>query len=689
MFFLFGHLCLLCLSLFFSNNVSAQDCDNAYETNTHISLRPLGFSPDNNLLAIYYDKTIEFWDLQKNKIKTSFEYNGGVYGTNDWSPDSKRTLLSLNKNSKTEYVVFDVDKSTYWKLPLNEDSGLKGFIGSDSLWSFKDNKLSVLSFKPDGDNKVAAVKEEWAITVTDNVKGIYYMPGEKRFLVFIIDAKENLAGYTIRSGDADLTPMPKDVNKEIKKIYINYDNSADAILFKIPKADEGVLFNKHNFQMSEVGKYNMPALNSRIKFNLTHALSIYHSINQENAITKVKDSYSYRELVGPVNNSGFKVEDASNDLIVTNDLTKIACVYECRKDAYFVAIYDTKNNKSNPAKMILNKVSFPVMEQLAGFIETHKDTFELFVHNLLKKEWFDNGYELVPGIQPLTFGHAAEKFRIEPGYQYVAYRIGYDYIFPPLHDEIPTEEQPTILTMGAYAQDGYVWNSKSVFWSYLGVTLEQYFHTGTSVLAEVSFAIDGKSKMMKYIPKEAVRVYILRKKADSHPSESYNFDINKQERYVEETKPSTYTTSRSDCASKNNEADEFVVMRRLRDETGSIPDVEVVVSEVGSGVTTKPFHAPDYKGKVVVIGFTTSPCNELVLHNTTANTFEAAKTKFRTDESFYSAEFRKVLKDAGIYMAKIDIDNSANTGSKFQVTVRNASDHKTEGVSLIMVYHHK
>jgi hypothetical protein len=127
-------------------------------------------------------------------------------------------------------------------------------------------------------------------------------------------------------------------------------------------------------------------------------------------------------------------------------------------------------------------------------------------------------------------------------------------------------------------------------------------------------------------------------------------------------------------------------MKALEAKFEKYKTVETVVSEVGLGVNTRPFYAPNHDGVVTIGVFTTSPCNEVIIYNITANTFEAARTSVGNSDS----AFAKDLSAAGIYVGMITIDNKPNTGTKYQVSVRRKSEgRETEGASLIWVYYEK
>jgi hypothetical protein len=679
------------LLLLAAGALTAQPC-NEDNNMFHNAVTLIGFSPDNSLFAMNrLHLNLEVWNLRDKTMPVCVpmeDHCGGGY----WSPDGSKLLLNyweeLQGGKTRPYVyILDVKSGKGNQLPENDKHSYRGLITNESAWYLDDkNKLGTATLSA-GSSDITS-KDNWSVQLPGNVKEVLYVAQEKRFLVFtFID--DNMQGFTISSGDAAPSPMPKAVNKAIKKTWVWKTDKA-AVLFKIMKQESALLMDVHTLQCTPAFTNALPDVNKQASFNMSE----YWTESWD--ASEMGENFFCKNYSGSYLPKSIKLNNAFERFCFSDDLSKMVTFRKLGADL------SLKNENSMMLLYDLTKPDAPAVEyprplrsdlaKFIDFIATHKDTFERFVQRHLRDDYFSRGWELVPDTKPIDAATGSINFPLDENYQYIAYRIGYDMLYRMYDGEVPGDEQPSMLTFSAGGQDRYVWNSKTVNWGYLGMAAEQYFHSTFPLQANVQFAYDKRNKIMSNLPGDAVRVYILRRKGgNGFDSGSYSYDTNRQERQTYANSSSySSSSSSSPCKSADGADADYAKLKAGRDDLESDPAFETVASEVGTGLVSQSFYAPDYTGVIRVAVFTSSPCNELVIYNTTANTFEAAKKHVTSGSSMgKSSAFRKSLESSKLYYAEIEIDSKAGSRTKFQATVRNANGGTTEGATYIWVFHSK
>ena len=676
-------------------------------TYADVSATGMAFSPDKQWLAVCVDNyDIDVFNLKTRKREARFHSGDDFFWNSKlgpqyvaryravcaFSPDNRYLLAhgATQNDTKAGQYLLDMQTREKYRLADADARVYMGFCDASTIWYLDrgTNTLGTARIATTKGNTEVSTTLLWSFTIPPaggsfEIEFIVWDLQMKRFFIITRVSGEVARPIgTIKPGDTALTPMPKDVMKATKK-FAATSATQNAVMFKNWKPEQYIIMDIHTFAFAP-GKPFLRSSEYSVGDFDTNEQWWRSSTGPDNANSRfgcegLKGNYTYK---------GFTIENGGYDYLISDDLSLMATSVVTGKGLQLLRVYNLKDPTAAPQDMIapLNKDD----EAFLQFVDANKGKFDQFVQQQLQKEYLGNGWELVSREKPFMPLDEGMFVPVEPGYQYLLYRIGLDYMYRQQGGEFPIEEHPLTLLLDGQWTDGYKYQEKTFTESYLGFTSEKFFHTGQSMTGWFSVRPEPQERLLRLLPPDGIRTYVLRKKTNWYDSGSHNFDEYRtvREKVVESS--SSSVSSQSDCASGKSESEDLAFLRGIRDVFVQDPGIETVVTEVGTGLITKPFHAPDHEGIVRVVVFTSSPCNEIVLYNTTANTFEAARKKVsRSDDVAKTAEFKQNLQEAGMYYASINIDNAANTGTKYQVTVRRSSGGTTEGASLIWVNYDK
>jgi len=676
---------------------------------TYADLNPgavgMAFSTDKQWLAVrvgYYDIDIFNLKTRKQEMRfhggNDFHWNAKVepkYATAyraycSFSPDNRYLLAQGvdDNDRKAGQYLLDLKTQEKYRLTDANTKDYMGFCDATTIWYLNrsTNTLGTARIATATGQTEASTTPLWSFNIPAlgksgsagiKVEFIIWDTQLKRFLIITREPGEVARPIgTIKPGDTALTPMPKEVGKATKK-FAAISATSNAVMFKNWNPEEYVMMDLHNFVCTKGDPFLWDSESSVGDFDTNEQWR-----RSDDGPNNINSRFTCESLKGGNSqNKEFKVENGGHSYLVSDDLSLMVTSISPEKNLQTLRIFNLKDLKAAPQDLIapLSKED----EAFLKFVEANKDKFDHFAQQELQKTYLSDGWELASKDKPFMPLDKGMSVDVEPGYQYLLFRIGMDYMFHQQGGEFPNEEHPLTLTLGGNPSDDYYYDTKNYTESYLGYTSEKFFHSGNAMVGNFSLLPDLKERLLRLLPPDGMRVYLLRKKTSWYDSGSHDFD---QHRQAQKKVISSSSSSSDPCESGNTSSFDLELMKALEAKFEKYKTVETVVSEVGIGVNTKSFHAPNHDGMVTIGVFTTSLCNEVIVYNITANTFEAARTSVGNSDS----AFAKDLSAAGIYVGMITIDNKPNTGTKYQVSVRRKTEgRETEGASLIWVYYEK
>ncbi|HNE30573.1 MAG TPA: hypothetical protein PLW66_15470, partial [Saprospiraceae bacterium] len=530
------------LLLFFHAGLIAQT-DYTY---ADVSAIGMAFSPDNQWLAVSVgDHDIDVFNLKTRTREAGFHggddfsWNtklGPQYATPyrafcSFSPDNRYLLAQgvAQNDKKAGQYLLDMKTREIYRLTGADTRDYMGFCDATTIWYLdrNTNTLGTARVATTQGNPDASTTHLWsfAIPATGQAAGggveVAFLVWDRQLMRFLIIAKEPGEAArpigTIKPGDTALTPMPKDVVKATKK-FVAVSATQNAVMFKKWKPEEEyIIMDVHTLACApgkpflRSGDYSVGDFDTREQWWRS-------STGPDNTNSK----FSCEGLNGNPTYKGFTIENGGYDYLISDDLSLMAASVSTGKGLTLLCIYNLKDPGAASQGLIapMNKDD----EAFLRFVDANKGKFEQFVQQQLQKEYLGNGWELVSKEKPYMPLDDGMYVNVEPGYQYLLYRIGLDYMFRQQGGEFPIEEHPLTLHLDGQWTDGYKYREKEYTESYLGFTSEKFFHTGMSMTGWFSVRPDPAERLLRLLPPDGIRTYVLRKKTSWYDSGSHNFD---------------------------------------------------------------------------------------------------------------------------------------------------------------------
>ncbi len=629
----------------------------------------LGFSPDNRYIAVAVGDSVEVWDVKSTSIAGKFFGYSGQRFSNQlyiaWSPDGNRFLVQSGSTNNGLAAVSDVRTGKTLKLaPADNQSGLYGFYDNATLWGVasKNQKIETypLDFSDTEYNK--PLRADWSAPLPAELREIYLDPAAKLFYPVVTSAE----GYrvfagTLKKGETALGAFPANLQKKLSKAICSNSSSGRYLVVRTKK--------KGPYELFDLAAQTITLLFTETSYN-----GDYEFFNAETVIdfrhSNMKGSFSADRMT-----TGWPLEmpqisgQVLDACVMSEDLGWAAVLELIKPGNTLLSVYNLKNTAA-PA-ITFAPARAPALEKFSQYVKSHTEAFAAF-----KKEYIERmrneGWELVRNNRPGTNGYVSEyEFYLNNMATHKVVRFGYDLLAASQNrgDVIPEGmDCSTSITIDGESTSSYMFRTKVIEHT---IRQSAEFCMRTNISVDMHLALRHTLTDYEHaVPPETYEMLVFRRISTAA---TCSLEIVMDDLAVKLEKTTTVSTSTSTdpCDTKLTPDAELTVVKRFDDVMSK--QNHTLASTHGSGNVRAGYYSPDFTGDVIIVVFTTGPCNIIKVYDENSNN-SLAQLVFsgKPEVDIKSAEARKKMDDyasQGIYSYSLRVPCSASNRKNYGVYV--------------------